>query len=66
METTEGMQALTARMKTYGIEISTPQVVLILMANIEVAAREDFRREFRPALQNIRVKYTYSHIHDNA
>ena len=52
------MQALTAQMKTYGIDVSTPQVVLTLMANIEVAARKDFGREFRPALQNIRAKYT--------
>ena len=35
------------------------------MANIEVAARKDFEREFRLALQNIRAKYTYSHAHDN-
>ena len=34
------------------------------MANIEVAARKDFGRDFRPALQNIRAKYTYSHTHD--
>ena len=61
----EGMQALTARMKTYGIDVSTPQVVLTLMANIDVAARIDFGQEFRPALQNIRAKYTYSHTHDN-
>ena len=56
---------LTARMKKYGINISTPQVVLTLMANIEVSARKDFGREFRPALQNIRAKYTYSHTHDD-
>ena len=61
----EGMQALTARMKTYGIDVSTPQVVLTIMANIEVAARKDFGREFCPALQNIRTKYTYSHTHDD-
>jgi hypothetical protein len=53
-------------MKTYGIEIvSTPQIVLTLMANIDVAARKDFRREFRLALKNIRAKYTYSHTHND-
>ena len=62
----EGIQALTARMKTYGIKISTPQIVLTLMANIKVTAREDFGREFRPDLQNISAKYTYSHTHDDA
>ena len=61
----EGMQALTERMKTYGIDVSTPQVVLTLMANIEIAAHEDFGQEFRSALQNILTKYTYSHTHDN-
>ena len=60
----EGMQALTAWMKTYGIEISTPQIVLTLMANIKAAAREDFGREFLPALQNRRARYTYSHTHN--
>ena len=59
----EGMQALTAQMKTYGIDVSTPQVVLTLMENIEVAACKDFRQEFCLALQNIRAKYTYSHTH---
>ena len=61
----EGMQALTARMKMYRIDVSTPQVVLTLMANIEVAARKDYGQEFRPALQNMRAKYTYSHTHGN-
>ena len=36
------------------------------MANIKVTAREDFGREFCPALQNIRAKYTYSHSHNDA
>ena len=38
----DGVQALTEHMKTYGIEVFTPQIVLTLMANIKVAAREDF------------------------
>ena len=47
----EGMQALKTRIKTHGIQISTPQISLTLMANNKVAAREDFGLEFRPALQ---------------
>ena len=62
----EGMQALTAQMKLYGIKVSTPTIVLTLMANIKVAAREDFGKEFCPALQNIRTKYTYSYNHNDA
>jgi hypothetical protein len=53
-------------MKTYRIKVSTPQIVLTLMANIKVAAHEDFGQEFFPALRSIRDKYTYSHTHDNA
>jgi hypothetical protein len=56
--TMESMQALTAMMKMYGIKISTPQIVLTLMTNIKVAAREDFGQEFHPAQQNICAKYT--------
>ena len=62
----EGMQALKAWMKTYRIEVSTPQIVPTLMASIEIAACKEFGQEFRPALQYIRARYTYSHIHDDA
>ena len=53
-------------MKLYRIEASTPTVVLTLMANIKVAAQEDFGQEFRPAQQNIHTKYTYSYTHNDA
>ena len=62
----EGMQELITRMASHGISIATSQIVLTLMANIDVASCKDFGREFRPALQNIREKYNYNHKHDGA
>ncbi len=62
----EGIQTLTSCMVTYGIDISPAQVVLTLLANIKIAAHENFGREFCPALQNIQTKYPYNHVHDNA
>ena len=50
----EGMQELLTRMASHGINIVTPQIVLMLMANIDVASPEEFERDFQPAVQNIR------------
>ena len=62
----EGMQELITRMALHGINISTSQIVLTLMDNIDVASCEEFGREFQPALQNIWEKYKYNHKHDGA
>ncbi len=62
----ERMQELIARITSHGVNIATSQIVLTIMANIDVASREEFGREFQPALQNIRAKYKYNHKHDNA
>ena len=62
----EGMQELITRMASHGINIATSQIVLTLMANIDVASRKEFGREFQPGLQIIRAKYKYNHKHDRA
>ena len=49
----EGIQELITPIALHGINISTSQIVLTLMANIDVAAREEFGCDFQPALQNI-------------
>ena len=46
----EGMQELITRMDLHGINIATSQIVLTLMANIDVASRKEFGCEFQPAL----------------
>ncbi len=60
----ELMQSNAARMATYGILIGIPQLVLMLLANIETATKSDYGREFCSAMHAIRKKYTYNHMHN--
>lgn len=53
------------RIKSYGITVDKAQPALVILANIETAAKEDYGSEFRPALQVIRRKYRYNHVHDD-
>jgi hypothetical protein len=52
----ELMQLNAARMATYGIAISIPQLTLTLIANIENATKTEYGREFQLAMQAIRKK----------
>ncbi len=61
----ESLQALVVRMSTYGINIGTAQIALVLIANIKLAAKEDYGRDFRLALHKIGAKYPYSYPHDD-
>ena len=60
----EALRAKTARLHTYGINMDDTQIALIILANIEVAATQDYGTEFKTALQTIRRWYNYSHVHD--
>jgi hypothetical protein len=62
----EGMQQLLTNMAVFGIIIPTSQIVLTLMANIDIAAREKYGQNFWLALQTIWAKYTHYHRHDKA
>jgi hypothetical protein len=42
----ELMQSNAARMSTYGIIVGIPQLTLTLLANIEMATKSDYGREF--------------------
>eukprot|EP00956_Cyclotella_meneghiniana_P036652 scaffold128493_cov64-Cyclotella_meneghiniana.AAC.3 len=42
------------------------QIALIILANIEVAATQEYGSEFKTALQTIRRRYNYSHVHNAA
>ena len=44
------MQLNAARMATYGIVISIPQLTLTLLANIKTATKSDYGREFQSAM----------------
>ncbi len=61
----ESLQALVVRMSTYGIDIGTAQIALVLIANIKLAAKEDYGCDFCSALHKIRAKYPYSYPHDD-
>ncbi len=60
----ELMQSNAARMATYVIVITIPQLTLTLLANIEMATKSDYGREFCSAMHAIHKKYTYNHVHD--
>ena len=60
----ELLRAKVGSMQSYGINVDETQLALILLANIENAASEDYGREFRPALQSIRRQYPYNYVHD--
>ena len=62
----ELLRAKVGSMQSYGITIDKTQLSLILLANIKTAASEDYGREFCPALQTIRRKYPYNHVHTAA
>jgi hypothetical protein len=59
------LQALVVRMSTYGIDIGTVQIALVLIANIKLAAKEDYGCNFRSALHKIHAKYPYSYPHND-
>ncbi len=60
----ELMQLNAARMTTYGIALSIPQLTLTLLANIENATKAKYGRKFQSAMQAIHKKYTYNHVHN--
>jgi hypothetical protein len=60
---TKLMQLNVARMATYGIIIGIPQLMLTLLANIKMATKFDYGREFCLAMHAICKKYTYNHVH---
>jgi hypothetical protein len=58
----ESQQAAAAKVGSYGINM----MVLTVMANMDMAEQQEWGREFRTAMQSIRRKYTYHHVHDDA
>lgn len=60
----EQLKSKVSRVVSYGITYDDTAIALTLLANIEYATHNDWGREFRPALQDIRKKYKYNHKHD--
>jgi hypothetical protein len=51
-------------MATYSIVIGIAQLTLTLLANIKMATKLDYDREFHWTMHAICKKYTYNHVHD--
>jgi hypothetical protein len=62
----EAQKAKASKVQSYGIAITTSMLVLAILANIEAAQKEDWGREFQPAMQAIPKKYNYNYVHDDA
>jgi hypothetical protein len=60
----ELVQNLANRMSAYGIEVGTPLIVLMLLANIKTATKHEYGWEFQSAMLSIRTKYAYNYKHD--
>jgi hypothetical protein len=60
----ELMQSNVARMATFGIAISIPQLTLTLIADIKNATKAEYGRDFWSAMQAIHKKSTYNHVND--
>jgi hypothetical protein len=66
-EVSANMELLHAKvgcMQYYGITVDDTQLALILLANIDAAASEEWGHEFRPAIQTIQRRYAYNYIHN--
>jgi hypothetical protein len=60
----ELMQLNAAQMAKYGIVIGIPQLTLMLLANFEMATNSNYDRKFHSAMNAIRKKYSYNHMHN--
>jgi hypothetical protein len=59
----ELMQSNMEQMATCSYVIGFPQLTLTLLANMEMATKSKYGREFYLAMQAIHKKYTYNHVH---
>jgi len=60
----ELLKARAAKLAAYGVNVDETHLVLVTMANVEAAAKEEYGSEFRPALRTLRRTFTYNHKHD--
>ncbi len=62
----ELLQSNMAQMAMYGITIGVLQLMLMILANIEIATKSKYGHEFRSTMHAICKKYTYNHVNDAA
>ena len=57
----EIVQNLANRMSAYRIDVGTPSIALMLLANIKTATDHRYGQEFCLAMQSIRTMYAYNY-----
>ena len=60
----ERLRSQAAKSNGYGVKVGEDVIVLIIIANIEWAASQEWGGEFRNAMQFIRREFTYNKVHD--
>ena len=63
------MQTLTTkatRIKSFGVTLDNTHLAMVIMTNIEAAAKTKWGEDFKQAISTIRGQYSYSYAHDNA
>ena len=59
------MRAQATHMQSYDIAVRVDHLALIILYNLDRAAREEWGSNFRTPLQAIRQKFPYNHVHDD-
>ena len=62
----EALRTRIANLRGLGITVDPTQHAFVLIANLEAATKEEWGRDFRSVLDDVRRKYPYQHIHDAA
>ena len=60
----EALRARIATLRGLGLTVDPTQHAFVLIANLEAATKEEWGRDFRSALDEVRKKFTYQYIHD--
>jgi hypothetical protein len=54
-----------ARLAAFGITIDDTQIALVILANVECAAKHPWGTEYKYARDTLGRKYQYNHVHDD-
>ena len=60
----ECIRSQAAKSNGYGVKVGEDVIVLIIIANIEWAASQEWGGEFRDLMRSIRREFTYNKVHD--
>ena len=61
----DNMHATAGKLKSVGIVLEPSLLGLLLIHQVELAQKHEWGRDFRTAMQTIRKKYPYNHVHDS-